>query len=203
MGWTSYPMDQKPGTRQLNEIADREIQGPHHLILERSAWTNWNTRRFTLFQTNHEDLHHPKAYIAITIAEYRNHELFVKTMDESEGPYYYDCPLGLLAKAEQHPPTNKYSRNWRAKVHQYHQRAKEIDKLLKQLYKEFPYGDRRLVIDGQTAIYYPAHKRRRTIHAYQTEENTSLYRIDRNAIDLEKTALLRQEAQQPASLPAG
>lgn len=43
-----------------------------------------------------------------------------KPMDESMGPYEYDCPLALLNLVESSEPVNEYAKNWRAKVRAFH-----------------------------------------------------------------------------------
>jgi hypothetical protein len=43
-----------------------------------------------------------------------------KDMDESMGPYEYDCPLALLDKLG--PPPNEWAANWREKVRAFHAR---------------------------------------------------------------------------------
>lgn len=42
-----------------------------------------------------------------------------KGMDETWGPYHYDCPLSLLDKAD--PPANDNAAAWRQKVRDYHE----------------------------------------------------------------------------------
>lgn len=41
-----------------------------------------------------------------------------KSLDESAGPYYYDCPLGYLEVAPE--PTSPHAAEWRRKVRQHH-----------------------------------------------------------------------------------
>jgi hypothetical protein len=45
-----------------------------------------------------------------------------KDMDESMGPYYFDCPLRLLKGNGMH---NEFSIRWREKVRAYHNQRKE------------------------------------------------------------------------------
>ena len=148
MGWTSFPMYRKPSLQELERLADEEFNGPNTTIIGRSSWTNWNTRRFTLFQHTSPERPGPNILIAVTLAEYRDRELFIRTMDETEGPLVYNCPLKLLKQAEQSPPQNEYSANWRAKVHKFHQRQRDLDKLLNQLFTQYPNGNRQLVVNG-------------------------------------------------------
>lgn len=191
MGWTSFPMQRKPSSEKLEQMADEDFTGPNTAILDKSSWTSWNTQRFTLFQITRPEKQKPITLIAVTIAEYRDHQLFTKTMDETEGPLAYNCPMRLLTIAEQNPPLNEFSANWRDKVHKYHNRNKQIDALLKQLKGEYPTGNIQLVVDGTNVLYYPARRKGRTIHAYQNPRTNTLHRINRDAIDIEETLKLR------------
>lgn len=52
--------------------------------------------------------------IDVVLIEGRPGDWRSKTMNESAGPYYYDCPPALLAKAD--PATNEQAQNWRNAV---------------------------------------------------------------------------------------
>lgn len=49
-----------------------------------------------------------------------------KGMDESAGPYCYDCPLSLLALCTE--PLNENAKVWREKVREYHAAKKAVPK---------------------------------------------------------------------------
>ena len=49
-----------------------------------------------------------------------------KDMDESVGPYYYDCPLSYLDLATE--PLNETAAVWRAKVRMYWEQRKQLSK---------------------------------------------------------------------------
>ena len=40
-----------------------------------------------------------------------------KDMDESENPYFYNCPKRIMDIIERSQPINEYAKKWRAKVH--------------------------------------------------------------------------------------
>lgn len=65
------------------------------------------------------------------ISKERNGGWGNKNMSESAGPYYYDCPLSLLNKAD--PPTSPYAEAWRAKVRDWAKKQTETTKKLKEL----------------------------------------------------------------------
>lgn len=61
-------------------------------------------------------------WIGLTLIESSGRDVAVKHMDESVGPYYYDCPLSYLRNAS--APQGDYAGPWREKVLAFHaQRA--------------------------------------------------------------------------------
>jgi hypothetical protein len=59
------------------------------------------------------------------IAKARGEGWGYKGMSEDSGPYYFDCPLSLLNKAD--PPASEYGAAWRQKVREYHaSKAKRV-----------------------------------------------------------------------------
>lgn len=60
------------------------------------------------------------------IAKQRNGGWGYKGMSEEAGPYYYDCPLSLLAMCTE--PKHEYSKEWREKVRKYHAAKKALPK---------------------------------------------------------------------------
>ena len=59
-------------------------------------------------------------WIGLTLIESRGDEVAVKHMDESMGPYHFDCPLAFIKKAS--PPAGSYAGPWREKVLAFHAR---------------------------------------------------------------------------------
>ena len=57
-------------------------------------------------------------WIGLTLIDCRNGEAAIKSMDETCGPCYYDCPLAFLAQAD--APTGPYAGPWREKVRAFH-----------------------------------------------------------------------------------
>ena len=57
-------------------------------------------------------------WIGLTLIDCRNGEAAVKSMDETCGPCYYDCPLSLLDQAD--APYGEFAGPWRAKVRAFH-----------------------------------------------------------------------------------
>ena len=50
-----------------------------------------------------------------------------KSMSESAGPYYHDCPMSILALCT--APVGKYASEWRERVHKYHAAKQSRPKL--------------------------------------------------------------------------
>jgi hypothetical protein len=59
-----------------------------------------------------------RIWIGLTLIDCRNGQASVKNMDESCGPYYFDCPLAFLDRAD--PPIGPHSGPWRDKVREFH-----------------------------------------------------------------------------------
>ena len=59
-------------------------------------------------------------------------DICYKDMDESMGPFYYNCPESLLKIVEQSPPRNEDAAEWRAKVRQRIDREKQLKVDLKE-----------------------------------------------------------------------
>jgi hypothetical protein len=65
------------------------------------------------------------------IAKERGGAWGYKNMDEDSGPYYFDCPLTLLDKAD--PPATPNATAWRAKVWEYADRLKRLKREMQTL----------------------------------------------------------------------
>lgn len=59
-----------------------------------------------------------RIWIGLTLIDSRRGEVAVKSMDESVGPCYYDCPLAFLDRAD--APVGPYAGPWREKVRAFH-----------------------------------------------------------------------------------
>ncbi len=62
--------------------------------------------------------HVGRIWIGLTLIDCRGGQAAVKSMDESCGPCYFDCPLAFLDRAD--PPVGPYAGPWREKVHEFH-----------------------------------------------------------------------------------
>ena len=57
-------------------------------------------------------------WIGLTLIDCRNGEAAIKSMDETCGPCYYDCPLSFIERAD--PPVGEHAGPWREKVRAFH-----------------------------------------------------------------------------------
>lgn len=62
--------------------------------------------------------HAGRKWIGLTLIDCRNGEAVIKSMDETCGPCYYDCPLAFLAQAD--APVGPYAASWREQVRAFH-----------------------------------------------------------------------------------
>ncbi|QRY31872.1 hypothetical protein JVX96_00655 [Variovorax sp. PDNC026] len=62
--------------------------------------------------------HAGRIWIGLTLIDSRRREVAVKSMDETVGPYYYDCPLSFLDRAD--APVGPYAGPWREQVRAFH-----------------------------------------------------------------------------------
>ena len=65
------------------------------------------------------------------IAKERNGGWGYKSLDEDWGPYFFDCPLPLLDKAD--PPATANAEAWRVKVREYADRQKRLKREMQNL----------------------------------------------------------------------
>ena len=74
--------------------------------------------RLWFLAQNRSGEHAGRIWIGLNLIDCRKGEVAVKSMDESCGPYYFDCPLAFLDRAS--PPTGPYAGPWREKVREFH-----------------------------------------------------------------------------------
>lgn len=64
-----------------------------------------------------------KKLIVLCLIQKSEGQYGYKDIDETMGPYYYDCPLSFIKEADE--PYNDSARNWREKVKKHHANKKE------------------------------------------------------------------------------
>lgn len=59
-----------------------------------------------------------EVYAGVALYSLKGGEFGYKEMDESMGPYYFECPIRILDKLT--PPTSSYAAEWRNKCRAHH-----------------------------------------------------------------------------------
>jgi hypothetical protein len=62
--------------------------------------------------------HAGRKWIGLTLIDSRRGQVAVKCMDETVGPYYFDCPLAFIDRAD--APVGPHAGPWREKVKAFH-----------------------------------------------------------------------------------
>jgi hypothetical protein len=88
--------------------------GAYSTVLAHRAIGN---RLWFLAQT-HSGAQVGRKWIGLTLIDCRNGQAAIKSMDETCGPCYCDCPLAFLAQAD--APTGPYAGPWRESVRAFH-----------------------------------------------------------------------------------
>ena len=113
MGWLYIP---KNRDQLIAHIKERAFWTPNIPIVHRVV----GNKIWTLYETDGT-----KA-ICLTMIAVSQGDSGYKTIDETAGPYEYDCPMSLVRKAS--PTTNSYALEWREKVAEFHRRRASAPK---------------------------------------------------------------------------
>ena len=111
MGWTSV---NKPKGMSLDEFFDKEFKCDSLKLIGKGYTKNlseyyracYNVEKGVYFALVCK-IHFGKGY----------YNLSYKDMDESENPYFYNCPKRIMDIIERSKPVNDMSKEWRMKVH--------------------------------------------------------------------------------------
>ena len=111
MGWTSV---NKPKGMSLDEFFDKEFKCDSLKLIGKGYTKNlseyyracYNVERGVYFALVCK-IHFGKGY----------YNFSYKDMDESENPYFYNCPKRIMDIIERSEPVNDMSKEWRMKVH--------------------------------------------------------------------------------------
>ena len=111
MGWTSV---NKPKGMSLDEFFDKEFKCDSLKLIGKGYTKNlseyyracYNVEKGVYFALVCK-IHFGKGY----------YNFSYKDMDESENPYFYNCPKRIMDIIERSQPVNDMSKEWRMKVH--------------------------------------------------------------------------------------
>ena len=111
MGWTSV---NKPKGMSLDEFFDNEFKCDSLKLIGKGYTKNLSEYYRACYDVEKGvyfalvcKIHFGKGY----------YNFSYKDMDESENPYYYNCPRRIMDIIERSKPINEYAKKWRAKVH--------------------------------------------------------------------------------------
>jgi hypothetical protein len=108
MGWHGrFGSKQEAVIDVIREMGDALVD---HSVVGNHLWT--------LFRT--ED---GRLAIGLDLLKRGGNDWWVKSMDETMGPYYYDCPMRLIRAAS--PPVSETAATWRKDVEAWHKKKAE------------------------------------------------------------------------------
>lgn len=126
MGWTSWKTTKEGMIRELLQPFGSGpvwVESLKHEITEHNDGDNYRlrTRLWILTQATYNEAHRGKPsgyverYVTLQLIEpFGQGEYGHKHMDETVGPFYYDCPLEFLDECT--APINDTAKDWRDKV---------------------------------------------------------------------------------------
>ena len=162
MGWTSYNasnykiikgrrvVDRKAEMDELFKNED-SYNGKYHMKNLKSAMVG-STYYAAIERVEIENPENRTvgAVICLTSMDMKDHFNFAyKDMDETMGPYQYDCPKGILDLLT--PTDNEYANNWRQKCYENHTKKKDPNAL-----KNLPVGTQIKVVLPCDTTYHKA-----------------------------------------------
>lgn len=144
MGWTTTHLDRY--TKPEEYLSKQSHWGENFEVLKSSRVGNCiyqavkRLKPDTFYNMTPDD-NGDYTFCTITLISFNNSEHYnfsYKTMDESEHPYAYDCPVGifnLLSPYSDEAPEDCHGRNWRRKCEEKRaikRRSTKLKKIIKQ-----------------------------------------------------------------------
>lgn len=112
MGWTTT---YKPIGMSLDEFFDKEFKCDTLKLVGKGCFKNFSEYYRACYNVKKGMYFALVCRVHFEKDEYYNFSY--KDMDESEDPYYYNCPRRIMDIIERSQPINEYAKKWRAKVH--------------------------------------------------------------------------------------
>lgn len=110
MGWTSYRATKDEAVRDCLAQADRFAEVLAHRVVGKCLW---------LVARHRDPQYNQEAWIGLSLIEVKGDLVYVKDLDESVGPLYWNCPLAFLDKAGK-PHPESHAVKWREQVRKWH-----------------------------------------------------------------------------------
>jgi len=129
MGWTSYwAKEYKNGKVDIIAEVENNLNGEN----EKGKWTvlksaKYGSTVYSAVEYLNKETNERKVFATIFLTNTRNGEFSYKDMDESCGPYAYDCPESILKLLT--PTESKWANEWRNKCREVRKKDKELKAL--------------------------------------------------------------------------
>lgn len=107
MGWTSRQQIQSDKEEILSEINCDNEHGKWEVI----DYSQKGNVAYMAVDFLNKETGQKKVFACVALIRHFNGEISTKLMDESMGPYSYDCPKRILNKLTE--PSNECAANWR------------------------------------------------------------------------------------------
>ena len=112
MGWTTT---YKPAGTSVDSFFDKEFAGSSIEFVGKGCLKNLSEYYRACYNKK------TNTYFALVCRIHFERDSYYnfsyKDMDESENPYFYNCPKRIMDIIERSQPINEYAKKWRAKVH--------------------------------------------------------------------------------------
>ena len=112
MGWTTT---YKPVGTSVDSFFDKEFAGSSIEFVGKGCLKNFSEYYRACYNKK------TNTYFALVCRIHFERDSYYnfsyKDMDESEGPYFYNCPKRIMDIIERSQPVNDMSKEWRMKVH--------------------------------------------------------------------------------------
>ena len=171
-------------------------------LVDISGITGW-TRCWAVHEMCHDRSERIITLLQFDVsAEYFTYKYIPETM----GPNAVDCPQRLLSAVIGYAPLNDFAAEWRERAHAYHEQLAGVRRLLREIGRRYPSGDRRLAVNGQVVCYERGRQSGRWRHAYRKPSirglwGPELWGLRPEAVDLEASAWIREQPRTVRELP--
>lgn len=127
MGWASYYVGTRFTAKDKQRELDRKFtwsEKGKQLTVVKSSMVG--TTYYAAVRCTRDD-GYDHTFGVVTLTQMKKGEFYYKDMDESEGPYSYKCPVGILKLLS--PTDNRNEKEWRERCLEYHKSLKTSRKV--------------------------------------------------------------------------
>ena len=201
-GMTRHPetVANWPRAAELNRLAEEWMRGhaPQAKIVDRSGWQGRGRTQYVVLEENvsTEDGEPGKLrYAAVINVTHSKGNLYWKIEEDSQNPKDANCPVRIIKALTEHPPRNWEADTWRGRARREARNTAMTRKLMRELRRNYPKGDSRIVVNGKGIMQYAEGIYRRKSRAgYWDPDERMIIRLEEHDIDIEATLALRDDA---------